>query len=307
MWCPPDCRAHSPLGHLYERRFVYRIDDTITSTASGATLACGTTEPPFFIRESISWPFESVVVHGLDIPTSAQVQERLTGQVTVFPTTTNYYHWLIEDLPLALRAREVSPHALWLAYAPAITDRHRLVARTLNAQLVSAPLVVHCDTQILPGRAADSFFPHPADVERLHRLGEQIASTTEGVTAESYPERVYISRRLSRRPLHDEASLERHLEAQGFAILILEHMPWEEQIHFFRHARVIVAPHGAGLANIAFSSPGATIVELTVGTMFNRCFEWLSHIAGHDYRPVEADSEPLTGSQLADRVRAALA
>ena len=67
-----------------------------------------------------------------------------------------------------------------------------------------------------------------------------------------------------------------------------------------------MAPHGAGLANTVFSAPGTTVVELTIGHMFNRCFEWLAHVAGHDYRPIEADSEPLTGAQLADCVRAAI-
>jgi len=304
MWCPPDCRANNPLGHLYERRFVYRIAETIASTATGATLAPG--EPPFFVRESISWPFESVLVHGLEVPSAKQVELRLAGPVAVLPTTSNYYHWLIEDLPLALRTHEVDPSTPWVSYAAGITDRHRIVADAMGAALTPAPLVVRCGEQILPGRAADSFFPHPADVDRIHRLGEHLTRQADAPTRSEYPERIYISRRHSRRPLRDEFALEHHLAERGFTTLVLEQTPWIEQIRHFQAARVVIAPHGAGLANTAFSPSGTTVVELTIGTMFNRCYEWLAHVAGHDYRPVEADSEPLTGPQLADRALAAL-
>ena len=36
-----------------------------------------------------------------------------------------------------------------------------------------------------------------------------------------------------------------------------------EQIDAFSRARVIVAPHGAALANLVFAPPGATLVELS--------------------------------------------
>lgn len=45
------------------------------------------------------------------------------------------------------------------------------------------------------------------------------------------------------------------------------------------------------------------MVELTVGYMFNRCFEWISQVAGHDYFPIEADSNPsITAEALATRI-----
>jgi len=36
-----------------------------------------------------------------------------------------------------------------------------------------------------------------------------------------------------------------------------------EQIDAFSRARVVVAPHGAALANLMFAPPGATLVEIT--------------------------------------------
>ena len=122
LHCPVNCAANSPLSHLYEQRFVYRLNNTIASTATGAALMCGTPEPPFFIRESISWPFESVLAHGLEIPDAKRVEEDFERTQTIFPTTRNYYHWLVEDLPLVLRTQQVAPDSELLAFGTGFTD-----------------------------------------------------------------------------------------------------------------------------------------------------------------------------------------
>jgi hypothetical protein len=285
MHCPDGCGAHAPLSHLYEQRFVYRLRQTVASTASGATLMCGSAEDPFFVRESITWPFESILSHGLEVPEVKQVAERISGTSVVFPTTPNYYHWLIEDLPQTLRAAEVAPEATYLAFSEGITNRHRLVAQHLGIRLMPAEVVVAMDEQVLPGRSSDSWFVHPADARRLHDLG---AAITSGETGDA--DRIYVSRRNAARALPGEAQLEALLVERGFAILHLEEMDWADQIRAFRGARVIVGPHGAGLANLVFTPAAARLVELTNGNQYNRCFEWICHVAGHDYRAVDSDA-----------------
>lgn|GEM_PF-1887942 len=287
--------VHNPLSHLYERRHVYRLSDTIVSTSSGATLMCGTPEPPFFIRESIPWPFESVLAHGLEIPSIGSASADYAGPHAIFPTTSNYYHWLVEDLPMVLRVQAAAPEANLLAYGAGQTNRHGAVAAHIGMQLVAAPLVVHLQEQVLPGRASDSFFIHPRDLAHLRNFGTAFTES-KSVSPHKYPERIYVSRSKSRRPLANENELERLLAGAGFAIVHLEELPWIEQIRFFQNARLIVGPHGAGLANLVFANPGSTVVEFTVGYMFNRCFEWISTVAGHRYIPVEADSLPAASS-----------
>jgi hypothetical protein len=286
MHCPSDCGAGASLSHLYERRFTYRLRQTVASTLSGATLMCGTSEKPFFVRESITWPFESILSHGLEVPEVKQASRRFPGTSVVFPTTPNYYHWLIEDLPVLLRAIDVAPEAAVLSFADGITDRHRLVADLLGLRLIPAPLVVAMDEQVLPGRADGSWFVHPDDAGRLHALG---AALTDGASGAS--ERIYVSRRNSSRALPNEADVEELLVSRGFAILHLESMAWRDQIRAFRGARIVVAPHGAGLSNLVFTPAGATVVELTAGDHYNRCFEWICHVQGHAYRKVDADGD----------------
>ncbi|MFZ4497033.1 MAG: glycosyltransferase family 61 protein [Candidatus Nanopelagicales bacterium] len=291
----PDDAAHNQLSHLYERRYVYRLTDTIVSTSSGATIMCGTPVPPFFIRESIAWPFESVLVHGLEIPEVSQVEIRFKDPLTVFPTTRNYYHWLIEDLPMVLRAYRDAPESGLLAYGPGVTDRHRTVASRLGMTMTLAPLVVRLEEHVLSGRACDSFFVHPQDFELLSAFGRSLTDASTAMRP-TYPEKLYISRSKSRRPLADEVGLEMLLFAAGFEVVHLEDMPWIEQVRMFQRASVIVGAHGAGLANLVFAGPNTTVIELTVGYMFNRCFEWICIVAGHRYLPIEADSFPATST-----------
>ncbi len=298
LHCPAGCSANAPLSHLYERRFVYRLQRTIASTASGATLMCGSSEPPFFVRESITWPYESILTHGLEVPETTQARMRMGGRSIVFPTTPNYYHWLIEDLPAVVRAHDEAPEAQLLAFSEGVTERHRIVAELLGSYVKEAPLVVACDEQVLAGRSSDSWFVHPADAHLLARIGRDLT----GHSGAPGNGRIYISRRGTARPLPDEEALEAALEQRGFMVLRLEDMPWREQVSAFQQARTIVAPHGAGLANLVFTPPGAQVVELTFGLHYNRCFEWLCHVAGHDYLKVDGDSG--IGSPLAETMNA---
>ena len=294
--CPDGCGAHAPLSHLYERRFVYQLEKTVASTASGATLICGSAQPPYFVRESISWPFESILSHGLDVPTTSQAKTTIAEPSTIFPTTANYYHWLIEDLPMVLRAYRDAPESGLLAYGPGVTDRHRTVASRLGMTMTLAPLVVRLAEQVLSGRACDSFFVHPQDFELLSAFGRSLTDASTAMRP-TYPEKLYISRSKSRRPLADEVGLEMLLFAAGFEVVHLEDMPWIEQVRMFQRASVIVGAHGAGLANLVFAGPKTTVIELTVGYMFNRCFEWICIVAGLTYLPVEADSLPDTTAE----------
>ena len=282
--CPDGCRAHAPLHHLYEQRFVYQLSDTVANTVSAATLLCGTREPPFFVRESISWPFESIVGHGLDIPDPRKAALAPDGPTTIFPSTRNYYHWLIEELPMIVRAHTSEPDVTVLVNDEGLSDRHTLVASTLGIRVRSAPKTVRIRSHVMPGRASDSWFIHPADAQILFDLGHRLTSTTV-----DNAEKIYVSRRQATRSLPFEAEVESQLSDAGFMVVTPESLTWVEQITLFRSATTVIAPHGAGLSNLVFTPPGATLIELTNGHHYNRCFEWLCHIAGHTYIPIGAD------------------
>ena len=83
---------------------------------------------------------------------------------------------------------------------------------------------------------------------------------TPGATALS--PRVFVSRRqaLARRIANEEEVM-RVLAPLGFAACALEEMSFADQVRLFAQAEVIVAPHGAGLMNLAFAER-PVVVEL---------------------------------------------
>lgn len=75
--------------------------------------------------------------------------------------------------------------------------------------------------------------------------------------------RLYIPRRnVKLRRVVNERELEASLERLGFAPFDCAAHSVREQAAAFKSADVIVAPHGAGLANIVYCKPGTRIVEI---------------------------------------------
>ena len=87
-----------------------------------------------------------------------------------------------------------------------------------------------------------------------------LPATATGGT--SFSPRVFISRRKAlARCITNEDEVMRALAPLGFAAYALEEMGFADQVRLFAQAEFIVAPHGAGLMNLAFAErPG--VVEL---------------------------------------------
>lgn len=87
---------------------------------------------------------------------------------------------------------------------------------------------------------------------------------------------LYVSRNESKmRRLVNEDAILPALRDLGFEIIRPGEMPLAAQIEKFRKARIVLAPHGAGLTNILFCRPGATLIEIfprggVHGSMFMR-------------------------------------
>lgn len=74
--------------------------------------------------------------------------------------------------------------------------------------------------------------------------------------------KIFISRRkaFSRR-IMNETDVIKALSKLGFVDYVLEEMSFVEQVKLFAQAKIVVAPHGAGLTNIIFAQ-NLTVIEL---------------------------------------------
>jgi capsular polysaccharide biosynthesis protein len=65
-----------------------------------------------------------------------------------------------------------------------------------------------------------------------------------------------------------------------------------DQARLFASASHIVAPHGAGLANLIFCNPGVSICELHMKGYLNWCFRRLGGVRGVNYGCIVGAQEP---------------
>jgi capsular polysaccharide biosynthesis protein len=101
--------------------------------------------------------------------------------------------------------------------------------------------------------------------------------------------RFYLSRaRAAFRRIANENEISQVLRQRNFEIVEAENLSWREQANLFAGASVIVAPHGAALANIAFCKPGTRVVEISTRAGYRDWYWQLAAVAGLSYELLEA-------------------
>ena len=218
-----------------------------------------------------------------------------------------YYHWIIEALPKLSLIQEFSQ----LASVPLI------VPKTLNAFQRDSLKMLGVPSERLLGlddgqwQTDQLFFP-----ESIGRSGNpsrhavrwlRKAFLTNDYRPDSAFARIYITRRdAPRRRLANEAEIVSYLQGIGFTVVCLGDLAFAEQIELFRNVRVVIAPHGAGLTNMVFASPGATIIEIFGDNYINGCYWALASLCGHRHAFLTTPAQALDYSLSLERLKALL-
>ena len=217
------------------------------------------------------------------------------GSVAVLTTrgSDNYYHFVLDVLPRLelLRRAGVEPGVY-------VVDRRTRFQRELLDHLgLTAERClgddrypyVRAETLLVPSVPDDQLRTPawivpwlrtrllPDDVRRPHL-------------------RLYVTRGSVRhtRRVDNEAELLAALEPLGFEVIDPGSLSPSEQARAFAEAEYVVGPHGAGLTNLAFASPGAAVVELFARDYVNECFWALaSTVEGLRYRYLVGDGSPV--------------
>lgn len=132
---------------------------------------------------------------------------------------------------------------------------------------------------------------------RGHLLREWCTSLVANTVSNEPPGRgeaprvVYVSRRRSSsRRLTNEEALEGALARNfGAAIVFMEELTFESQLRIASAASLLIGPHGAGLANVAFMKPGTWLLELLPRTYAVGVYRALATEVGVGYFPIAGD------------------
>lgn len=224
------------------------------------------------------------------------------GTTAVIATTLakGYGHWLLDELPRLLSLpRGLAGNLIAQAKQP--YSRTALAQYGWTGVVLEADRRTHflCEQLIVPSLAGTVVQPTQHGLDLVTAFVAPFFSP-----ASAWGERLYITREgARRRRITNEPELWAELQAAGFAKVRLEQLTWPEQINAFRHAKVVVGPHGAGLANLAFCAPGTRVVELFHRAYVAGGFWRLADLRGLDYRPVvPAGNEPLAHAPAGNRL-----
>ena len=204
----------------------------------------------------------------------------------VFLSSTSYYHWLLEDLPSFLAAREAFPNAKVLCELP-ISSYARDLLDLLGIKEITTLKHQASVTSLFAGEKGRAVLPNAVSISTLRNN----LLRSPGTTA---PHRkVFVTREAQKDRTPENLILLENLFFQhGFEILNLETFSLPEQIQVIRESRVLAGIHGAGLANQVWMQSGGHVLELKRSDQPG-CFMTLAEILSLDYVPVSSpQSQP---------------
>jgi capsular polysaccharide biosynthesis protein len=96
--------------------------------------------------------------------------------------------------------------------------------------------------------------------------------------------KIYISREKTKtRHVLNERELMQVLDRRGFERVLLEDLPFLEQVRLLAEATFIVSPHSTGLTNLVFCRPGTPVIEIFSPRYVTACWFSLASELGLDY------------------------
>jgi tetratricopeptide (TPR) repeat protein/capsular polysaccharide biosynthesis protein len=199
-------------------------------------------------------------------PKSFSDAEQIAGRVAVLAGLSghNYFHWMVDILPRIELLQRSGVDLASIDWFWINTPQAQFQQETLQILGIPPEKVLASDQH--PHIQAHFIVPaFPGYLGWLEPWALTFLRQTFLPTAATTPryERIYISRsKAHHRRLLNESAILNYLEPLGFVAVNLEAMSFAEQIALFAHAKVIVAPHGGGLTNTIFCTPGTCVIEL---------------------------------------------
>jgi capsular polysaccharide biosynthesis protein len=210
----------------------------------------------------------------------------------------NYFHILLEHLPklAAVEAwcarHQKSPPVLiveptlrpWAGDALAAT-----VARDFDV-VPTQPHPFAIKRLIVPGWPRRHGVARPEAIEFVRfRILSYFAQSQVPDWGSKF---IYITRaREKDRRVDNEGAVVDALAPLGFTFVDPGTMTFEEQVVAFRHARLIVGPHGAAMTNALFARHGCRVIEM-FGEYINPCIWGALHPIGHRWGVLPCKPEP---------------
>lgn len=177
----------------------------------------------------------------------------------------NYFHWLFDALPRIhlLKKSGWFDKVDWFIVPSHKRGFQKDTLRLLGideSKIVEGHRETHIQADTMLVSTYVRYYGHIPEWACKFLRESFLQIKTPEVNTYSY---IYISRNDSNiRYVMNEPALLSVLDEYGFKKVELGALSFAEQVSLFASAKVIVAPHGAGLANLVFCKKGTSVIEL---------------------------------------------
>ena len=232
------------------------------------------------ISESTEWPNQNILIKH-DIPDLNNLKEVDCGKVGL--SNEGFFHWIQEDFP---RVSEQTSSRNFLQFEK-MNKLNLEVFNYFEAGYELVPEWIRVNELEFESRGKDVGYLHPFQLERLHKISNQV-NKIDSIS----PSKIYVSRLNQRRSPKNEKDLIDFLLKNGFYIFEANKLSFIDQIKLFANPRIVIGIHGAGLIHALWSN-STCLVELMPKIRINRCFEWQSLLNNNEYFRIDFDNNVL--------------
>ncbi len=214
--------------------------------------------------------------------------------------SAGYFHWLADVLPRLFTVKDQLKDLVLLL--PHQYKELKYVSASLqpfhvgSVEFIKPDEVFVCENLMVPTQTAPS---GQYNEELIQNVGRLLVEFYANELRELPADRIYISRALApKRRIANEDEVIEVLRALEFQIIRTEDHSFAEQVRLAARARYVVSNHGAGLTNMLFMSPGASVLELRHATdRINNCYFTMASALNLNYfyqscEPANRDEDP---------------
>jgi len=207
--------------------------------------------------------------------------EKISGSVAVLSGLSGnvYFHWMVDILPRFAILQQKQPDWQDIDWFLINSIKAPFQRETLQKLGIPEAKIIESDRHpyiqakqlIIPSFTGSVGWVTPEVINFNRQL------FAEAITPSNhpYPERIFIRRNQAKyRQVLNENDVITYLSEWGVVPVELETLSVAEQARLFAHAKVIIAPHGAGLTNLMFCSPETIVIEL-VSPHYIRHYYWV--------------------------------
>lgn len=189
----------------------------------------------------------------------------------------NFYHWMYQSLPVILQAQATLVQNDFKIVVPPLSSFQK---RCIDILGIGKEQIFEleddkrflCETLIYSNLLSGEFSFKPSNymLSLFAKFRDKCISRLKN---DSAPKKVFISRKdTPRRSLENEAEVTKLLSEMGYTEIIMSELTLEEQVLIMFRAEYIVAPHGAALVHLVFTSHCKGLLEILPSNYYNDCF-----------------------------------